>query len=211
MPSTWPKPKNNGSDNVAGIILAAGESQRLGRPKQLLEFKGSTFLETLINTAKAVELSPVVVILGYEFDEISKNLAEALNSIEVYQNSHWREGQSSSLRMAVEAIEGRCAAGIFFLVDQPQIPVELAVRLKIEYQLSRSPIIAPYVAGKRGNPVLFSESCFSRMKEAKGDVGGRFLFKDIEPTRVVWKDARILIDVDNQKDYQKLLSEYEND
>jgi molybdenum cofactor cytidylyltransferase len=209
MPLTQPKNDLRDDINIAGVILAAGESSRFGRPKQLSSFKEKTFIENVVETALTTGLSPVVVVLGSHLQEIKPVLEKYNGLIAIIENPNWNEGQSSSIRVAIESITNSCRAAIFLLVDQPQIEPELVLALISDYFRKRSNIIAPFIGERRGNPVLFDKVCFDRLTSLTGDRGGRTIFKEFGLTRLNWEDKRILFDVDNPEDYEELKTIYE--
>lgn len=209
MPSTQPKNEPVKIKNIAAVILAAGESSRFGQTKQLIEFRGKTFIENVIETALAAALSPITVVLGAHAEKIKAVLNNYQGLIEVIENPDWQIGQSSSIRVAIDSVQNRCQAAIFFLSDQPQIPSELILSLIKQYVISVQPIVAPFVGERRGNPVLFDKICFDRLKQLNGNQGGRELFSEYGLSALQWNDSSILLDVDSQTDYQKLRDEYE--
>src|SRR5215467_7322460 len=109
-------------NDIGIIVLAAGGSSRLGRPKQLLEFEGKSLLRWAVETALNSELGPVVVVLGAGFDLLQKEIADL--SAEVIQNANWDDGMSSSIIAGlnvVTSISPSIPAVIFMLCDQPRV------------------------------------------------------------------------------------------
>lgn len=209
MPLTQPKNDLSDENNVAGVILAAGESSRFGKPKQLSSFREKTFIENVVETALTAALFPVVVVLGSHLEEIKPVLEKYNGLITIIENPNWNEGQSSSIRVAIQSIKKNCKAAIFLLVDQPQIEPELVLALISDYFRERNNIIAPFVGERRGNPVLFDKVCFSQLNSLTGDQGGRTIFEKFGLTRLNWEDKRILFDVDIPEDYEELKAIYE--
>jgi molybdenum cofactor cytidylyltransferase len=192
---------------VAAVILAAGDSKRLGLSKQLLDFNGKKFIESVIEAAVGAKLSPIVVVLGYEAQKVQKSIDKYGNSITIVNNLEWTTGQSSSLRVAISFLNDSLFT-IFLLVDQPQIPSELLIKLSKTAKSSEKKIIATYVGEKRTNPVAFSKDLYPELAAIKGDQGGRFLFGKYEIEKMAWEDERILIDVDTPEDYGRLKEAY---
>lgn len=193
---------------VAGVILAAGGSIRMGQPKQLLHWKGKSFIQAVAKTALDSGLNPVVVISGAYQDQVKGELKGY--PVDILHNPDWAEGQASSVRRAVESIspEAQDLYGvIFFLVDQPQIPVALVKSLLDSYYVSLTPIIAPLINDRRGNPVLFDQITFEELAKLTGDAGGRQVFSRFQVQYVPWLDDRAGLDVDTFADYQRLLRE----
>jgi molybdenum cofactor cytidylyltransferase len=187
----------------AGILLAAGGSTRLGRPKQLLNWRGQPLVRTVAATALAAGLSPVVIVAGAEAEGVVRAL-EGL-PVQIVHNADWEAGQSSSVRTGVEALPPETGAAVFLLADQPQIPASLVGALVERHATTLSPLVAPLTGGRRANPVLFDRRTFPDLLALTGDVGGRSLFARYPVEWVTWHDESILLDVDTQSDYQHLL------
>jgi len=94
---------------------------------------------------------------------------------------------------------------IFFLVDQPQISVALVQSLLDTYHTSLSPIVAPLINDRRGNPVLFDQMTFEELSKLTGDAGGRQVFSRFEVKYIPWLDDKMGLDVDTLEDYKRLL------
>lgn len=196
-------------ESVAGIILAAGESSRYGKPKQLLEFHGEPFVRRVAKTALAAGLSPVVVVTGANAQAVRAVVSD-LNVV-IARNSAWQEGQSSSIRAGLPPHPARPSAGqvgaaIFLLADQPQVTRHVLEALKSRHAEGLFPIVAPLIADRRGNPVLFDRVTFADLLKLEGDIGGRALFRNYPVEYIPWHDEHLLFDVDNEDDYRKLLA-----
>lgn len=192
---------------IAAILLAAGESKRLGEPKQLLDWHGQPFIRHIAKTALEAGLSPVVVVLGAHEDQIRPALQDL--AVDIVYNTDWAAGQSSSVKMGLTALPKSTGAAIFLLVDQPQVPITLLNKLVATHRTTLAPIIAPEVDGQRGNPVLFDRSTFADLGGISGDVGGRAIFSRHQVTWIPWLDASLALDVDTWEDYDKLLNNSE--
>jgi molybdenum cofactor cytidylyltransferase len=196
-------------ERVAGVVLAAGGSVRMGQPKQLLMWRNKTFIEHVISIAKDSGLWPIVVVSGAYSDQIKKVIEPM--SVQIVNNMHWKVGQSTSLLMGLEALPPDIGAAVFLLVDQPQIEPRLIQNLVEEHAVSLAPIVAPLIDGQRGNPVLFDKVTFPELMSLHGDIGGRGLFSRYKTHWVKWLDSDMLYDVDTQEDYHRLIrSEDEN-
>lgn len=190
-------------ERIACIILAAGNSKRIGQPKALLSWKGLPFVRQCALHAISAGLSPIHIIAGQEFEEIHATVADL--PVEVLLNPDWNEGQSSSIHVGVKSLPRRTGAAIFMLVDQPHIPVSLLVREKNEHAVTLAPIILPESGGRRANPVLFDRRAFPALAELHGDVGGRMIFSHFPIRSIPWFDESILLDVDTPEDYERLM------
>ena len=127
---------------IAAVVLAAGESSRMGRDKALLPFRQSSFLEEIVSTLRKVPMEKIVVVLGHHADEIRSSIH--LPKAEVVVNSHFREGQTSSLLAGLEALDSDKIEGILLcLVDHPLISVEVVRRLGEEFRFRRPLLVIP--------------------------------------------------------------------
>jgi molybdenum cofactor cytidylyltransferase len=202
---------------VAGIILAAGEASRYGKPKQLLDFHGEPFVRRVAKTALAAGLSPVVVVTGAYAEEVESAVKDL--DVQIVRNADWQEGQASSIRAGLDPLPGpppnptelrriwgRERNVIFLLADQPQVTRHVLDALKGRHAEGLFPIVAPLVADRRGNPVLFDQITFDELRALQGDVGGRVLFRKYPLEYVPWHDESLLFDVDDEAAYRRLLA-----
>jgi len=151
---------------VAGILLAAGEGSRLGRPKALVELGGQTLAERGIALLRAGGADPVLVVTGAAAVEI--------DGARAVHNPDWRSGMGSSLAAGLRALdETGPGAAVIALADQPLVGAEAVRRLIAAYQAGASVAVAAY-AGKPRNPVLIAREHWAAVTElAAGDTGAR--------------------------------------
>jgi molybdenum cofactor cytidylyltransferase len=208
---------------IAGIILAAGGSQRFGQPKQLLKWQGKPFVRVVAKTALEAGLSPVIVVTGANAGEVSSAVSEL--PVQVVCNKKWQSGQASSIKVGLGPLHnphpplrgtlpqnlrfwGRVGEGgggaIFLLADQPQATPAILHALVEEHASTFSPIIAPMVLDQRANPVLFDRVTFPDLMKLEGDVGGRGIFSKYKVSYLPWHDDVLLLDVDKPEHYQRL-------
>lgn len=197
--------QQNSASFVAGIILAAGAASRMGQPKLLLPWKGRALIHHAAHTALAAGLDPVIVVAGARMLEIQSALTDL--PVEVIHNPAWENGQSTSVRTGIHALPEQTTAAIFLLGDQPYVSVELLQALKQTYLRDRPTVLAPFVDGKRSNPVLFDGSIFEVLCALQGDAGARSIFARYPPMPLIWQDERLFFDVDTPEDYQRLLED----
>ncbi|HWQ03896.1 MAG TPA: selenium cofactor biosynthesis protein YqeC [Longilinea sp.] len=189
---------------IAGIILAAGGSTRFGKPKQELLWRGKTFLENVVSVADMAELRCVYLIQSNNaysqyISNVNKNNFISLN------NQNWQLGQSTSIRLGLQSLPPNTGGAVFLLGDQPQIPAQLIQDLVDRHAATHAPIIAPFVGGRRANPVLFDRCTFPDLLALEGDTGGRGLIAKYPVEYIPWNDESILLDVDTPEDYGRLL------
>ena len=189
---------------IAGVVLAAGGSSRIGEPKQLLAWRGEPFVRAVAKTALAAGLSPVVVVLGAYAEQVRPAVADL--PVMIVENQAWEAGQSASVKVGLQALPAGTGGAVFLLVDQPQIPVQLIESLAAKHAESLAPVVAPLVDGQRGNPVLFDRRTFADLHKIEGDKGGRQLFSKYQLAWVPWVDPAAALDVDTLEDLARLLN-----
>ncbi len=229
-------------ENIAGVVLAAGEASRFGRPKQLLDYHGQPFVRKVAQTALEAGLWPVVVVTGAYAGQIEAALAGL--DVVIARNDQWKDGQAGSVIKAVGVLSeqkpppglpqnrgilgeersigplphfsglkmgegggwGLSVGGaVFLLADQPQVTAHIIRALVERHGQGLPSIVAPLAADRRANPVLFDRDTFAEMLTLTGDTGGRALFTRFKVEYVPWHDESLLLDVDTEADYRKLL------
>lgn len=191
---------------VAGIILAAGGSQRLGRPKQTLDWMGQPFIAKVVENALAAGLAPLIVVTGADSDQVSAPLAGL--PVEIVPNPNWKEGQSTSLRVGVAALPEDCQGVMLMVSDLPQVSPILIRSVMETFYAQHLPIAAPRIAGRRVNPVIFGRETFEALNAIRGDQGGRAIFNQFPAAWVDWVDERSRLDVDDEAAYARLQRAY---
>jgi len=189
-------------ESVAGIVLAGGGSQRYGKTKQLLTWKGEPLVVHAAKTALKAGLDPVWVVTGADRNDVEDAVSDL--PVHTVHNPDWKAGQSTSVKTAVNALPSHVGGAIFLLADQPHIPPDLVKALRVAHAESHAPIVATMVDDQRANPVLFDRRLFSDFRSLRGDVGGRVLFDRYRPVYVPWEDPTITLDVDTPQDFQRL-------
>jgi len=192
---------------VSGIILAAGQSKRMGQVKQLLPFRGKPLISNIVCTALASRLDEVIVVLGHEAEEIGMSVD--FGDAQVVINHEYQAGQSTSLQIGISAISDRSEAALFILGDQPLVNAGVINRLIEEFERKRFGFLVPTFQGKRGNPVLVGRSFFTHLRSLTGDQGARALFEEYadQVKELDVGDECIHVDIDTLDDYLKLTSE----
>jgi molybdenum cofactor cytidylyltransferase len=162
--------------DVAGIVLAAGASTRMGRPKMLLPIEGGTLLSTVTRALLDGGLSRVVVVLGHEADRIRRDAGLPEDErLEVVVNDAWPSGMASSLRRGLDACR-EAEAALVALGDQPGMTADRVRRIASAWRPG-APLVLPVHEGRAGHPVLFGRRLFSELRALEGDVGGRDVVK----------------------------------
>jgi molybdenum cofactor cytidylyltransferase len=188
---------------VAGVILAAGGSIRMGTSKQLLQWEGQPLVRVAAEKALKAGLDPVLVVTG-AFSQEVQQAVEGLE-VQIVQNPDWEKGQSTSVKTGITSLPDSARAVIFFVVDQPKLPIGLVDALIDTHARTLAPIVVPMIDHKHRNPVLFDKITYKDLSKIKGDMGGRQIFSRFPLTLVPWLDSSVLADVDTMEDYEKLI------
>ena len=190
---------------IAGLILAAGESSRMGRDKALLTYRGRTFVEIIISTLQAAGIERIAVVLGHHAEEIQR--ATNLEGVEVVLNPEYRRGQTSSLQAGLRALESPALdAVVLCLVDHPAVSATTVRKLTQSFQQSSTPLVIPTHQGQRGHPVVISRKLFPELLNLGSSEGANTIIRrHRDATQFAdMDDPGILLDVDNQDTFQRL-------
>jgi molybdenum cofactor cytidylyltransferase len=193
------------ANNIGIIILAAGESSRMGIPKQLLQYSGRSLLQHSIDAATASGAQPVIVVLGSKADIIKKEIRN--NKIHLVVNAEWHEGMASSIRCGIKTLlqlNPSTEGVIMLLCDQPHVTPDLLTNLMITYEETRKLIVASYYRDTFGPPVFFHRTMLPGLLLLKGDVGAKSLINQHASEIDFIPFPEGSIDIDTKLDYQNL-------
>ena len=203
---------NSSNLRLVVVLLAAGEGSRMGStPKALLQKDGKSLLENFCRSIKSLQPTQFVVITGFHAAIIKQELKQLACQfdlpITIIHNPNASSGQVSSVRLALESLQGPFDVVAMCLSDQPNIgEVELTTLLNQFAQ--RSPeqdVVLPMVGGRRGNPVLFSSKAVNEMLSKPGMVCRSFMDQYPERIKILNSDNEAyILDVDTEEDIQKL-------
>lgn len=191
--------------NVGVVILAAGESKRMGRPKQLLELEGQPLIVRAVDAALGSCGWPIVVVLGAHADTIRPLLAT--RPVLIAENPAWSEGMASSLRAGIAVLQQfsrMIDSAMVALCDQPAFSAATINRfLEVQRSTQRSIVAARY-SGRNGAPALFSREHFPTLSSLTGEEGARVLLNR-NPNRVATIELpELAVDLDTPEDYASL-------
>jgi molybdenum cofactor cytidylyltransferase len=180
---------------IASLLLAAGESRRMGFPKALLAYPlpgggETTFLEHLLDVMSRSRAEPILVVLGHEADRIESALpASAWGRARVIRNERYREGMLSSITAGLAELEklDQVQGALVHPVDHPDVTPEIVDLLIGRFRETGRPVVLPVHSGRRGHPVLFSRAVFPALRSAPASVGAR---------QVVWDHREDLLEVE---------------
>ncbi len=192
--------------NIAIIILAAGSSSRLGKPKQLLPYQNQTLIKYAVKTALQTFAKAVVVVTGFLHEELVGEVGSEITQI--VHNPDWQEGMGSSIRTGIKSLNHflQLDAALIMLCDQPLITARHLNQLITKFHGDkRSMITATSYAETQGVPAIFDKSLFSTLEVLPGNRGAQWLFKDYQEQLECVSFEGAVVDVDTEEDYLKLI------
>lgn len=188
------------------MILAAGSSSRLGRPKQLLPFNGKSLLEHAVDAANDSIAEPVIVVLGANAEKLEKEIIE--KKVHIEENKEWQEGMASSVRCGITAlmrIAPAADAAIIMVCDQPFVSSELLNELIAHQKNTGKLIVTSQYENAVGPPALFYKTIFPELLKLKGDAGARKIIEQRKGDIATVSFMKGSIDIDTEADYKTIL------
>lgn len=165
-------------EKVVGLLLAAGASTRMGRPKQLLPARGLNLLDIVLREALNSALDPIILVLGFQAQQIKEGLKTDLHhpKLKITENRDYRDGISSSIITGLSEVEDVYDHVMIILADMPLITSNLINLLIHHYLTSRLPLGAIAIKKRRSHPVIIGRPFYDELHRLEGDMGARDLF-----------------------------------
>lgn len=194
----------NDKCKVPLILLAAGESRRMGTPKQLLLYKGQSLIRHAATEAITSNTHPIIVVLGANSDRISSELINL--PIHITGNSQWQKGMSSSIATGINSLLASVDFDAFIvaLADQPLITAKIYNLLIERYHQNRPKAIASNYNNTLGVPALFDRTLIPELLKLKHQGGAKQLLKQYSDRNFNLDLPEAAIDIDTPADYQNL-------
>jgi molybdenum cofactor cytidylyltransferase len=188
------------------IILAAGNSSRMGEAKQLMKYKNKTLLQHIIDEAKNANLEPVICVTGYESESITKSITGT--GVTIVYNPHWPEGMGTGISAGIRQLKSSDVDSVILAVgDQPYVSSELFGRMLALKDQTGKGIVASSYANTMGTPVLFGKKYFSQLITLDGNQGAKnIVHLNMQDVCSIGFEKGS-IDIDTLEDYEKLISE----
>lgn len=193
---------------IRALVLAAGQSSRMGRPKAglLVGAGGPTFAAAIVATLQAAGLAEVTVVAGAHPTEVAEAV-RGLAGVQVVLNPHWQAGQLSSLVVGLDAVAGpELEAVLVTLVDIPLVRRDTVEALLEAWHATRAPIVRPAIGTRHGHPVIFDRVTFADLRAAPTGVGAKAVIAawQAQILNLPCADPGALVDVDTPHEYDAL-------
>src|SRR5262249_26319181 len=192
---------------ISAIVLAAGKSERMGRPKALLPLRGRTFLDNILQAISGTSAEDTIVVVGHHRDEIERHVTMPIRTV---FNPDYEQGMITSLQAGIRSLPSGTDGALLFLVDHPLVDSE-SIRLLMA---SAAPdrIVVPTFKGRKGHPVLFGATILQEVLALSASEGANIVVRR-DPGRIVQVSVNspgVLVDVDTPEDFRQLQSKYES-
>lgn len=194
---------------VAALLLAAGESRRMGTAKALLPWKGTPLLRYQIDQLTQAGVSEVIVVLGHEAERLLP-LVEGVPGVTVVVNPDYRQGRTTSIRAGLERVPSACDGVMVLAVDQPRT-ADILRRLVEEFEQRPSAIVAPEYQGRGGHPAIFARGLLDEMRaitEEKRGLREVTQRRRAELRRVPFETPEVLLDINTPEEYRDATARY---
>jgi CTP:molybdopterin cytidylyltransferase MocA len=191
---------------IPAIVLAAGASTRMGRPKALLTARGRTFIRTILDTLAEAGLADIAVVVRAGQEPLMREIDGAAGA-RLVVNPRPDEGQLSSLIAGLEAVDAPgVTAALVTLVDVPLIRASTVRVLLARAAGPGAPILRAVNRGRHGHPVVFRREVFAALRAADPAVGAKAVMRAVAVEDVEVDDPAVAVDVDTPDDYERLLT-----
>ena len=187
---------------ISGILLAAGDSKRMGEPKALLPYDGITFIDSILNKFSEIGCKPIITILGSSAELICQKTQ--VNAFKCFNNPNPEDGQLSSLHIAIKHLPNESKGFILALVDHPLVELETYQKLYDIAKEKPDNIIIPEFHGQKGHPVYFGYPFFESILHLPLTDGARVVVHENRDNVIYLpvEDQGILKDIDTPQDYK---------
>jgi len=193
------------------LILAAGNSSRMGFPKQLLKWKNTTLLQHTMDTVKKISAEEIILVLGANSEKIKAEIDS--NEVTVLVNKNWNLGLGNSIAYGINYIETILPEAenvLIMLADQPLINTEFLIKMIESFKLNPSRIVCTlYEDGKFGVPTIFNKKYFAELVGLNDDKGAKSVLKKYSKNLLFIDGKDIVNDIDTMKDYEALFKRFQ--
>jgi len=191
---------------LSAILLAAGESKRMGELKQLMPLGKSTLLEQAIDNLLNSSVDETIVVLGHRAEEITEIIAGS--PVKIMLNPDYRQGMSTSIIAGLTLVDPQSQAVMLALGDQPLVASRTINQLIDAFNNHDKGIAVPTHRGRRGHPIIFGIKYKAELLDLKGDIGGREIIRQHpdDVLEVAVDSKSIISDIATRDDYQSQLS-----
>lgn len=190
---------------ISAVLLAAGESSRMGDLKQLLPCGRSTFVERAVDTLLGSAVAEVIVVVGHRAPAVVEKIGS--RPVRVAENTDYGQGMSTSIIVGLKLVSSEAGAVLLALSDQPLLDSRTVDSLISGFLSGGKGIAVPTYQGARGHPVIFAKKYLAELMALKGDIGGREIISahPEDVLEVAVTSRGVIVDIDTRDDYSACL------
>jgi molybdenum cofactor cytidylyltransferase len=190
---------------ISAIVLAAGESKRMGEMKQLLPWKGKTVIEAVIDNLLSSKLDEIIVVLGYNREKITGFIKD--KNVKIAFNENYKDGMFLSIKAGLSLLSDKCRSFMIVLGDQPHIKSDTIDIVIDEFLRGNKGILSPIFKGKKGHPIIFDIKYKEDIMKLNNNATLRDVIKDNRDDilMVDVEDEGVTKDLDKREDYLECL------
>lgn len=196
-----------GQSMISAILLAAGQSRRMGSFKQLLPFGSTTIIDSCINSLRATNITELIIVVGYRGEEVNEHVQAHHQDtrIKLITNSQYLTGMTSSVQAGLRAISPQSQALLLALVDQPRVTSQTITQLTETYYQTDTTIIKPRYLGQSGHPIIMARSCWREILALSADQGLNLVTRAYQSQTHYLEvtDSGVIADIDTPDDYER--------
>jgi molybdenum cofactor cytidylyltransferase len=202
--------KDERTGRMAGVVLAAGTSSRMGKNKLLLEFGGTSLLRRAVATALEADLDPVIVVLGHESDRARSELADM--PCTAVLNERYAQGMNTSVRAGIAAVPPDAAGAVLMLADMPLVDTAMLSALVDRYRASDAPLVVSRYGEVVAPPILYGRALFAELRALDADACGKRVVNQHrhEAVELRWP-VSALADLDVPEDIERVRAAVEGE
>ncbi|MGH7469547.1 MAG: nucleotidyltransferase family protein [Longimicrobiales bacterium] len=190
---------------VAGVVLAAGTSTRMGKNKLLFDLEGESVVRRAIRVAAESGLQPVIAVLGHEAERVRRELAGL--SCNIVENPDYQRGINGSLKTGIAAVPDSATAAVVILADMPFVTAPMIATLIARYRASTAPLVISDYDGVNAPPMLYDRALFPELQTMEGEGCGKVVVRrHRQEAEVLAWPAAALTDLDVPDDYARVRS-----
>jgi molybdenum cofactor cytidylyltransferase len=190
---------------VAGVVLAAGTSTRMGENKLLFDLEGEPVVRRAVSRALAAGLDPVIAVLGHEAARVQRELDDLAPHCRIVVNPEYARGINRSLKTGIAALPPEAAAVVVMLADMPFVTSEMIAALVSRYRATTAPLVISDYDGVNAPPMLYDRALFPEFQAMEGEGCGKVVIRRhrAEAEVIAWP-ATALTDLDVPGDYERV-------
>lgn len=189
---------------ISSIILAAGNSSRLGRAKQLLILQGKSLILRCISTLSEIGISAPIIVLGARFEKIKTHIVDQYPDLPIIENPNWEQGMSTSLQKGISLLAPTCKAVLICLSDQPLIPANHLMEMIETFRSTQKMVVSAY-NDDIGVPALIPMSYLEELKTLTGKKGAKYLLRKYRKEAIELSCPQAAYDIDTEADYRRIV------